>query len=352
MTRSASTMCRVRDLVLLNLSVMALVACKGSDDKPPQVQPPVTGVASAAPHASLAVPEAGTPEPEPGAAGAPCLTRQDCSANMECEPDQRPGVPPGRGQCTEHRRYMIRGRPLVVDGAPRVASWSRSAPDTARAADSDDALAVATLDRALAASLGDALAVAALEEHASVAAFARTVCELMALGAPLSLLAETQSALADEIRHAEGALAWARALGHDVTAPGAFAEAAAPLRGVGGAADLAREVVRHGCVGETLAAVAALADAERAEAIPALHAYYTMTADDEARHAALAFSTAAWLGSVDEAAARAAREEAATCLAEADDAHRALLAPLFARVGLAPAAQDALDHAVDRTLPA
>ena len=53
----------------------------------------------------------------------------------------------------------------------------------------------------------------AVEEHASIAAFARTICQLMALGAPARLLADTQRALGDEIEHATSCLSWVEALG-------------------------------------------------------------------------------------------------------------------------------------------
>jgi hypothetical protein len=140
---------------------------------------------------------------------------------------------------------------------------------------------------------------AAAEEHASVAAFARTLCQLMALGAPLELLARTQRALADEIEHTRGCLAWLQRSGGPEDALGVLPEAAAAIPGADHGLDalaqaLLVDVLHGGCVGETLAAEAML---ERAAHAPEAEfaEWLARVADDEARHAALAFETAAWV---------------------------------------------------------
>jgi len=189
-------------------------------------------------------------------------------------------VIPGPGRCRPQNEPQMGGRPLYVEGVARV-----SAPALHR--EWIDAPAHAALDDAWRARLERA----AFEEHASIAAFARTICQLLALGAPAWLVAKTQAALADEIRHATRTFAWAGGIG-----PGPLPEAVAPLASDDLAADLARDVFRGGCIGETLAAHEA-ADLAETAPIPELRAYYTDIAEDEARHAALAYETALWLRS-------------------------------------------------------
>src|SRR5205823_5592003 len=158
-------------------------------------------------------------------------------------------VPNELGWC---RSLIIRGRPLVVDGTSHVAE--------------------SETDRA------------ALEEHASIAAFARTICELMAHGAPLDLIRETQEALADEIRHTEMTMA---RLGGSF-ALGTLPAAMAPLsRDID---EFFRDVFRGGAIGETRAAM--LAERQWMETGDP---FYETIAIDEARHAALAFKTLRWL---------------------------------------------------------
>jgi hypothetical protein len=135
---------------------------------------------------------------------------------------------------------------------------------------------------------------AALEEHASVAAFARTICELMALGAPSWLLDATQRALGDEVAHARETFAWIERLGGGAWSPGPLIEATAEFRG-DGAAGLFRDVFRGGAVGETLAAARADEAASHDALSDDLRAFYTRIAEDEARHAALAFETLSWV---------------------------------------------------------
>lgn len=92
----------------------------------------------------------------------------------------------------------------------------------------------------------------ALGEHASVASFAAFSLQLMVNGAPFSLLAGAAQANADEVRHAELALALASRFAGTEISVGAFPRVAiADLRAqtIG---ELAEAVLREGCVGETL----------------------------------------------------------------------------------------------------
>lgn len=131
-----------------------------------------------------------------------------------------------------------------------------------------------------------------LMEHASVAAFARFALQLLALGAPPELLLDTQRALGDETEHARICFALASThAGHPV-GPG-------PLRLDGALEDgvdlesVLRLVFREGCIGETVAAVEASEAAEHAES-ETLQRLLRRIADDEQRHAALAWRFARW----------------------------------------------------------
>jgi hypothetical protein len=99
------------------------------------------------------------------------------------------------------------------------------------------------------------------DEHASVAAFARATLELLAVGAPPELVFASQQASLDEIRHTRTCLTLAARYGAPQE-PGPL-PALAP-RG-GGLVALACNTFLEGCVGETIAAVAARRAARRCE---------------------------------------------------------------------------------------
>ena len=226
------------------------------------------------------------------------MTNKDCTPYEHCQV----------GHCVKDEHYEL-GRPLVVGGVTHVAAYAGSPISTRDA---------------------EALMDAAREEHASIAAFARTIRELMALGAPTWLLAETQIALADEIRHTELTLdAIERATGERLVL-GALPAAAAPLRrGPTAAADLFRDVFRGGVIGETMAA--AHADRQRESATDeALRSLYDVICVDEAKHAALAFKTLRWLlGEYPELAAVLEGEKARLAAVGSFEA-RTIVGPLLA----------------------
>jgi len=188
--------------------------------------------------------------------------------------------------CCYHWFEYCSGRPLL-DGGDGVMAPARSStawladevvPDTSALSD--------TARRALAAAwLEDAL-----REHASIAAFARAGIELLAVGAPPELLEACQHATLDEIDHARRCFALATAYAGRPLGPGPLPALAPRGRDLAG---LALDTFVEGCVGETIAALVA----ERAgEACRdhAVRATLRVIADDEARHAALAWRTIAW----------------------------------------------------------
>lgn len=252
--------------------------------------PTAASAAPTAPSGRAAPTSSARPGGKVGGKGQPCGPNYTCEPKLSCDrPFNGAGFGPGPGTCINDP-VIYEGRPLLVEGSPRTAAPRTQAEGWSDVAATPlDGLAPEEQDR-----LGEELVAAAFEEHASIAAFARTVCQLMALGAPAWLLEKTSTAMSDEIAHARAAFALATRLGANA-APGALEAATHPL---GTGPDLARElfveVVRGGCVGETLAAHRAAARAE-ATGSPHMRAFYTMIATDEARHAALALQTARWL---------------------------------------------------------
>lgn len=129
-----------------------------------------------------------------------------------------------------------------------------------------------------------------LAEHASIASFARVTLELMALGAPPELLAQTQQAGADEVAHARACFGLAARFGTGPRQPDRLP--VLPPRAPD-LATFAADTFLEGCVGESIAALmaeraaAACSDETTAQVLDRI-------AQDEARHAALAWRTIAW----------------------------------------------------------
>jgi hypothetical protein len=272
-------MCPIQRRILEHLATVGVLLAPGCNEP----KPPTTATSPSS-AATSAVPATPTSSSAPGSKlGQTCTTDADCGPALFCTLGFDGAEFSKTGTCS-NERPIYEGRPLLVDGAARVATLDANVQST------DD--------------WAPYFARAAVEEHASVAAFARTICQLMALGAPLDLLARTQRALGDEIEHTRGCLAWLRSFTPiDARGPshalGELPEAAAPIADASLGLDaLARallvDVIRGGCVGETLAAEAMLERANRAPE-PELATWLQRVADDEARHAALAFETAAWL---------------------------------------------------------
>jgi hypothetical protein len=175
-----------------------------------------------------------------------------------------------------------RGRPLTAEpGGPALLAdlragqgWShyepaaRPSPEGWLTLEEREQLAQAWLDDALL-------------EHASVASFARATLELLALGAPGSLLSAYQRAALDEIEHASQAFALARHYGSGPLEPGPLP--VPPLLPVD-EVRLAREIFVDGCVAETAAALeaqVALGQTGSERVRPVLQ----RIVDDETRHA-------------------------------------------------------------------
>lgn len=190
----------------------------------------------------------------------------------------------------EHSGYWMAGRPFYAAGAPRiaplVAAGKGAGPKRGGVASKRQAGANERARRAAVwANIGQA-------EHASVAAFARFTLDLMALGAPLSLLDAAARAQRDEIRHARFAFAMATRLGGAAVSAGPL-----PTDGALGPASptaVASALAREGCVEETLSACAMGESAPFAPTVAERHLLERI-ARDESRHAMLAWESARWI---------------------------------------------------------
>lgn len=178
-------------------------------------------------------------------------------------------------------------------------------------------------------AVGRFFAYAAHLEAASVEAFEILARELTALGAPRSLVERARRAAGDERRHARVTAALARRFGAE---PADVCTAPAPLRDL---ERLALDNAVEGCVRETFGALVA-AWQGRAAGDAAIRAAMARIAEDETRHAELAWDIAAWAEPrlTAEAAGRVtgAREAAAAALVA--DCARPIAGRLVAVAGL------------------
>ncbi|KIG17328.1 putative lipoprotein [Enhygromyxa salina] len=131
---------------------------------------------------------------------------------------------------------------------------------------------------------------AAQSEHGSIPAFARLSQELMAHAAPPQLIARCHAAALDEIAHAQLCLDMARSFGAGEIDFGALPM---PKPRVATLEELALEALEEGCLGEGVAAMRARISAERSSG--KVSAVLTQIAEDETRHAELAWATLDWM---------------------------------------------------------
>jgi hypothetical protein len=150
---------------------------------------------------------------------------------------------------------------------------------------------LAELDSATRVALAESWNQLGLMEHASVAAFARFTLQLLELGAPHALVRESNQAICDETRHAELCFGLAASFGSTTAGPGKLDCQGALARS--SLADVALDTFLEGCIGETVAALEA-SEALAGASIPAVRQVLEQIAEDEARHAALAWRFVAW----------------------------------------------------------
>jgi hypothetical protein len=210
-----------------------------------------------------------------------CLTTADCAPGESCALSE---ALLGRS-CL--RNMSSCGRPFLVEGVARLAASASSASWLARRASPD----ATQLDAGARAALAHHWTAIARMEHASVAAFARFILELLAAGAPAELVCSAQSALGDEIEHARLCFDLASAYARTAIGPGALS-----TQGVLADTGLPATVsaaIHEACIGETLAAAEAceaLADATD----PAVRQVLVKIVRDESAHAELGWKFLQW----------------------------------------------------------
>lgn len=132
----------------------------------------------------------------------------------------------------------------------------------------------------------------ALGEHASVAAFARFVLHLLSLGSPPDLVLDAIKAMEDEVHHARLSFGIARQFTDEAPAPGKMDISGVLLESDDPAAIL-KAAILEGCIEETISAAHAQVAFERATE-PSIQRALARIAEDEARHADLAWRFVRW----------------------------------------------------------
>jgi hypothetical protein len=132
----------------------------------------------------------------------------------------------------------------------------------------------------------------ALLEHASIAGIARLSLQLLSLGAPTDLVEAANRALADETKHARLCFALATAYRGEPVEPEEPITERSPSGE--GPESILRGVIRQSCVGFTQAALGAAHALSLCEDY-AVSEVLEEIANDEARHAELAFRIVQWL---------------------------------------------------------
>jgi hypothetical protein len=218
-------------------------------------------------------------------AGFSCQSSEDqCFSASDC------GT--GTGSCARvdgHRacEYCVVGRPFLVEAKLRVAPLSGSVDWLS--AKLAPRLAHLTLEEREALSAHWAML--GQMEHASIAAFARFQLQLLALGAPPTLVEACTRAMADETEHARICFDVASAYAARPIGPGKLdITGSVSLTSLERVVDL---VIAEGCFGETSATLEAMEAAELATD-PVIATIYARIAADEQRHAILAFQFIRW----------------------------------------------------------
>lgn len=238
-----------------------------------------------------------------------CQTGDDeCVVDADCEDGTSCVVTRAGEPRTCEKSHCAIGRPFLVAGETRAAGNAVRGDWRALVA----APSLDGLDEAMRAELGAYWARAGAMEHASIAAFARFTLQLLSMGAPPGLVEDTQDAMRDETEHASLCYGLASAYLERPVGPAPL-DVRGALDAVDGAAILA-DAIREGCIGETVASMEAAEAAAHADD-PVIRGALLRIAEDEARHAELAWRFVRWAVAEDEAlgevAARVFGEEAA-----------------------------------------
>jgi hypothetical protein len=178
------------------------------------------------------------------------------------------------------------GRAFVIDGQARLAPSVRRGDWLLDSDPQRDELDAVTRNALAAAWRRDARM-----EHASVASFARFTLELLGCAAPPELVADAQRAALDEIEHARLCFSLAARFAGEPLGPGALDVGGSELSR--SLAECAVAAFNEGCIGETIAALSAREQLRHARDFE-VEAALTRIAEDEERHAELAWRFVAW----------------------------------------------------------
>lgn len=261
---------------------MGIVGCHGSASSDPSTAPTTT--------ASIPAPTTTSTTAATDTTTAVATPTTDAGTSVPILPPHggmRARQLPDGGVVYEPMPFL--GRPLRVEGRTRTAP--PSARGDWRGTPEPDLDAMTAEERT---ALAEQWSRDAAAEHASIAAFARFSLQLLALGAPPELVEAAHEAALDEARHARDAYALASAFAGKPIGPAAL-DVTGALAHVADVtlARLAVETFEEGCVGETLAAMDAREKhAQYTDA--AVHDVLGRIADDEERHAELAWRAVAW----------------------------------------------------------
>jgi hypothetical protein len=242
------------------------------------------------------------------------------------------------------------GRVLRIGGQPRMARRARG-----EGWRDDVAPSLRGLGRLERAALAEAWSTYAALEHASVPAFGRVAEALIALGAPSELVERTHLAALDALRHARRCYALASAYGGDPRRPGELPELRARVLDerrprLDALAHLAFGSLVDGALSAGVAATVA-EEVSLLATDPVVRATWELVADDESRHAELAWDTIAWCLGEGGGTVASALEAAIAALPGRALAHAPALPVADARLErLGVATQARLDRATRATV--
>jgi hypothetical protein len=247
------------------------------------------------------------PSPPPFACQTPADT---CGGNKDCTDGgafEVCGYADASHQCVQS---CVFGRPFLVHGAARTATTEERADWQARVLEpSAEGLSARQRE-----AVAGGWATMAAMEHASIAAFARFALQLLSVGAPSGLVERAHEAMRDETEHAKMCFALASRYAGRPIGPSAL-----PVRDALAEIDpesILRTTILEGCIGETVAAIEAAEALEHTQD-PALRVVLATIAEDETRHAELAWRYLRWATAHDEALRTLAAETFASAIAAA-----------------------------------
>jgi hypothetical protein len=227
--------------------------------------------------------------PNPGCPGEAfaCQTPSDqCAVDSDCKAlGSHCTYQQGHRSCINVTCAV--GRPFLVAGSARTAARGTSSEWQVTGARPDRA----RVSPEARARLAEEWTKVGLMEHASIAAFARFTLQLMSVGAPADLIERSNAAMSDETLHARMAFSIASGYAGRDVGPGRL-DVTGALEG-GSLREILINVIREGCIGETIAAVEAAEALEHA-VDPVVRNALARISKDELRHADLAWQFVRW----------------------------------------------------------